>query len=77
MCRRIIAAVTFMGAKVQDAEYNPGLGKVVKNAYDRSEQAKRQGLQEVGNDYSSGEKMDKEFTKDRKKKLDKSWDDIL
>jgi putative FmdB family regulatory protein len=67
--------VYFSKTSVQNAEYNPALGKVTKNAYHRTELAKRMGLVEVGNDYKSGEKMQKEFDSARETKLKKRWDD--
>lgn len=57
------------GTKVEHAEYNPGLGAVVKSKYERQELAKRKGLVEVGNDYKSGESMQKSFDETRAKKL--------
>jgi putative FmdB family regulatory protein len=41
--------VHFMGTKVEHAEYNPGLGCVVRNSSHRKELAKQMGLEEVGN----------------------------
>lgn len=64
------------GAQVQDAEFNYGLGCVTKNKYDRSEIAKRKGVVEVGNDFSSGEKMQKEFENKRAEEREKSWSDL-
>src|SRR5690242_10991509 len=42
--------IQFLGAKVQDAEYNPAFGKVVKSKRERDELAKRHGLIEIGNE---------------------------
>ena len=63
------------GASVEHAEYNPGLGAVVKNKRHRAELAKRKGLVEVGNDYGSGEKMQKEFDQKRESARAKRWED--
>lgn len=74
--RQFSANVHFIGTAVQSAEYNPGLGCVVKNKHHREEIAKRKGLIEVGSDYGTGKKMQKSFDADRKKKQDKRWDDV-
>lgn len=62
-----------IGAKVEDAEWNYGLGTVTKSARHRAEVARRKGLVEVGNDFGSGEKMQKEFEKKKKEELDSNW----
>lgn len=64
------------GTRVTHAEYNPAFGEVVKNKHHRQELAKRLGVVEVGNDFKSGEKMDKQFEKDRVAKLERRWDDV-
>jgi putative FmdB family regulatory protein len=48
-CRRI-GRTHFYGAKVEDAEWNPGLGCVTYGAKDRAEKARRRGVIEVGNE---------------------------
>jgi putative FmdB family regulatory protein len=63
------------GTSVENAEYNPGLGAVTKNRKHRKELAKRKGLVEVGNDYKSGDKMQKEFDTKREAKLKKRYED--
>ena len=40
--------IQFIGASVESAEYNPGLGCVVKNKKHRDEIAKSRGLVEIG-----------------------------
>ena len=40
----------FTGERVEDAEYNPGLGCVTKNSKHRAEIAKQKGLIEIGNE---------------------------
>ncbi len=48
---RLIGCHTFYGAGHWDkAEYNPGLGQIIKNPKHRAEVAKRKGLIEVGNE---------------------------
>lgn len=68
--------VHFTKTSVQNAEYNPGLGAVVKNEKDRQEIAKRKGLVEVGNDYGSGEKMQTQFDTAREEKKRKRYEEI-
>lgn len=63
-----------IGASVQNAEYNPAFGKIVRNKNERDELAKRNGLIEVGNDDPN--KMVDRSEKDRKEKLEKSWEDV-
>ena len=64
------------GTRVENAEYNPGLGVVTKSAKDRAEQAKRQGVVEIGNDYKSPTAIGQAFDKARKEKIDKSWEEV-
>lgn len=68
--------VYISGAKVEHAEYNPALGCVTKNSKHRAELAKRKGLVEVGNDYGSGEAMQKNFDTEREKKLAKRYEEV-
>ena len=63
-------------SRVQHAEFNHGLGKVVKNQYHKEEICKRMGVVEVGNDYASGEKMQTKFEAERAIKREKEWDKI-
>lgn len=60
---------------VQHAEFNVGLGEVVKNRQHRDEIAKRKGLVEVGNDFNSSGNMVDHFDKGRAEKLAKRWED--
>jgi len=61
--------------QVTHAEYNPGLGCVVKNKRHKEDLMKRQGVVEVGNDYGSGAKMQAHFDKAREEKRRRSWED--
>ena len=72
---RVWTSPLFIGTAVESAEYNPGLGKVVKNKKHREELAKRMGVTEIGNDYGSAEKMGQSFDKEREKRREKSWED--
>ena len=65
----------FSGTSVQNAEFNPGLGQVVKNKYHREELARKKGLVEVGNDFNSGEKMQDIYKQKKKEELESKWKD--
>ena len=47
------ANIYVIGAKVENAEYNPAFGQVVKNKNHRNELAKQRGLIEIGNEKPS------------------------
>lgn len=65
----------FIGTAVQEAEYNPGLGCIVKNNYHKDEIMKKKSLVEVGNDFGSGEKQQKHFDKKKEEELESKWKD--
>lgn len=67
--------VNFLNAKVESAEYNPGLGCITKNKRDREEKAKRLGLIELGNE--NPEKLHKNYDKQREDKRKKEWDELI
>lgn len=50
----------FTGEKVEDAEYNPGLGCVTKNSKHRAQIAAERGLVEIGNEKPADVKRDAE-----------------
>lgn len=62
---------------VQHAEYNPGLGCVVRNRDHAKEIAKQKGMVEIGNDFASGHKMQKGYDNEREEKFNKSYDDTF
>jgi hypothetical protein len=66
--------VWFNGTSVEHAEYNPGLGCIVKNSSHRKEIAKQKGLEEIGNE--TPEKLHKYFDQVREEKREKAWDDV-
>jgi len=65
----------FIGAKVENAEYNPGLGCIVKNKQHREEICKRKNLVEIGNENPNT--IHKTFDTQREQKRKKTWDDLL
>lgn len=58
----------FINAAVENAEFNPGLGCVVKNRAHRAEIVKSRGLIEVGND-TTADKMVAESEKALEQRL--------
>jgi putative FmdB family regulatory protein len=64
----------FTGTKIENAEFNPGLGKITKSKRHRDELAKKMGVIEVGNE--SPDKIHKHFDSTREDKLKKSWDEV-
>lgn len=79
--RQFTPRVHFIGTSVQHAEYNPGLGRVVRNKYEREELAKRMNLVEIGNDFKSPDRVHDKFDKDRNDKIEerhkKALDEVL
>ncbi len=69
--------VYFSGTEVRDAEYNPGLGAVVKSKRHREELAKRKGLVEIGNDFKSSESIHKKFDEERSEKREQRYEQAL
>jgi putative FmdB family regulatory protein len=74
--RFIPSRVFFSGTRVEHAEYNPGLGEVVRNKAHREELAKRKGLIEIGNDFKSPDSIQNKFDKERAEKRAKAYEDI-
>lgn len=64
----------FTGTKIEDAEFNPGLGKITKSKAHREELAKQLGVEEIGNE--KPEKIHKHFDSARDEKIKKSWDEV-
>lgn len=67
----ISSKIHHIGARVQNAEFNPGLGCVVKNKQEREEIAKQKGLIEVGNERP--DTLYKESVVKREKEKEKEW----
>lgn len=73
--RRVFTCnVHFTGTKIEDAEFNPGLGKITKSKRHRDELAKRMDVVEVGNE--KPETIHKHFDQDRETKRKKSWENV-
>lgn len=71
---RYLTPPSFYGEKVEDAEYNPAFGCVVRDSRHRKELAKRHGLIEIGTE--SPEKYCREMDRDREKRLQAGYDKI-
>lgn len=70
----VTAPSIFIGTKVEDAEYNVGLGCITKGRKHREELAKRKNLVELGNENPNT--LHKNFEKQRAEKRKKSWDEV-
>jgi len=68
----ISSKIHHIGAKVQNAEFNPGLGCVTKSKQDRQEIAKQRGLIEVGNE--KPDTLHQESVIKREIQKQKEWD---
>ena len=74
---RYISRTHFYGASDWDkAEFNPGLGCVVKNKQHRAEICKRRGLVEIGNDFNSTEKWCAANDKAREERRERAWAEV-
>ena len=65
--------IQFSGTKIEDAEYNVGLGAITKSKRHRDELAKRAGVIEVGNE--KPDTIHKHFDSSREEKRKRSWDE--
>lgn len=64
----------FNGTSVQHAEYNPGLGCIVRNKEHRAELCKQKGVEEIGNE--KPDTTHKYFEKKRSDAWEQSWNDV-
>ena len=69
--RRYISRTHFYGAAVEDAEYNPGLGCIVKNKKHRAEIAARNNLVEIGNECPTS--THDTLKRDKEKSYEEGW----
>lgn len=63
--------IHIVGAKVTHAEYNPGLGCIVKNKRHKEELCRQMGVQEIGNEKT--EKIHKHYDQVRADKHKRGW----
>jgi putative FmdB family regulatory protein len=66
--------IEFLGSKIEDAEYNYGLGCITKSKRHREEIAKRKGMIELGNECP--DKAHNYFEKSRNEKRKREWDEL-
>lgn len=71
--RIISRPAAIIGASVSSPEFNPGLGQVVKDKRHKDYLMKQKGVVEVGNDFGSGEKQQKEFEQKKTEQLERNW----
>lgn len=69
--------VHFTKTKVTHAEYNPGLGAVVKNERHRLDLAKRKNLIPIGNDYKTPDSIHKESDTTRETRREERYERAL
>jgi putative FmdB family regulatory protein len=67
-------SVFFTGTKIEDAEYNPGLGIITKSKKHRDEVVKQKNLIEIGNE--KPETIHRHHDKARAEKRKKSWENV-
>jgi putative FmdB family regulatory protein len=73
--RRVFSCkVQFIGTKVEEAEFNVGLGAITKSKKHRDEIAKRKGAIEIGNEAPAT--VHNYFDKSRAEKRKLSWDKV-
>lgn len=65
--------IHLVGTQVTHAEYNPGLGCIVKSKAHKRDLMKAKGLEEVGN--ASVESIHKHFDTNREEKIDRAYDE--
>lgn len=63
----------FTGTKIEDAEFNPGLGQITKSKAHRDELAKKMGAVEIGNE--KPEAIHSHFDSARETQKKKNWDE--
>lgn len=71
---RVYTTFQILGARVEHAEFNPGLGCVTRNSRERKEIAARKGLIEVGNE--TPDTLFKETVVKKEKQREKEWNDL-
>lgn len=77
-CERTFAGtkLQFTGTEVTSAEFNPGLGCVVKNKRHKEYIMKSKGVVEVGNDFKSGGAQQDHYETRKREERDKKWESV-
>lgn len=71
--KRIFTAPMLNGTAVFMPQYVPSLGKSFNSKREMQYEVERRGLVEVGNDFGSGEKMQRSFDRERERVQDERW----
>lgn len=71
---KIVANLYFNNTAVYNAEYNPGLGCVVKSQYHKSELMKEKRLEEIGNE--KPDTIHKHYDDSRQQKWETEWEKV-
>ena len=71
---KVYTTFQILGTRVENAEFNPGLGCVTKSARHRKEIAKQKGLVEIGTE--STDTIHKETVVKREKEREKEWNNL-
>ena len=66
----------FTGTKAFEAHYNPAFGKVVTSQKQLDYEAKKRDMVCVGNDFGSGDKMQKYYDDKRAYDREKAWENV-
>ena len=72
--RKFTCKTEFYGAKIEDAEFNHGLGCITKSKKHRDELAKSRGLIEIGTECPN--KIYDSYEKQRSDKIKKTWENL-
>lgn len=72
---RVWTGFHFSGSKNEFAEFCPAFGKILKNKYERKEEARKTGAIEIGNE--KPETVHKYFDQQRKEKRENNWKKAL
>lgn len=73
--RRVWTVTLLSGTSVTHAEFNPAFGAVVKNKRHKEYLAAKKNMIEVGNDFNSGDSMQKHFDTERAVKKERMWEE--
>lgn len=74
--RLISVPAAFIGASVQHAEYNPGLGQIIYNKDHKKDVMKQLNVEEIGTDYKSPDSIHKEYDTQRDIKRKEKWENV-
>ncbi len=76
IAQRVFCAPLISGTKIFEAEFYHPFGKVIHNKRELNNEIAKRDLVPIGNDWGSGEKMQKHFDASREEAREKKWDKI-